>query len=461
MYFGRVFAFVLVAGLSSSAFAQKLTYGPILGRGVTPDQMIVRWGTDASTGTGSLALRPKSSGDFVPVVGSESAGGANEFDHETVLTQLQLDATYEYQVTVGSSSEVHELTTCPTPGAPLDVVFYGDSRNLPLTTFAQTEHMAVVGRVLAQGPDLVLESGDIVYTGAYSDYLSQFFPVVAPLVSSVPFMAVPGNHDSGDPLLLGTGGLSTLTAGFARVFPIPHAADWNPYYAFTCGNAMFVGLDSESLVTSKGADPAQLAFLTGRLDAAAGDASIDHVFVWFHHSAYSPAAGLLAHGDDATVQASWVPLLDDPAHKVTAVFSGHDHIYARMHDGSDVVYVVSGGAGASLGGVGGTSKATTDAAVASFNFVSLHIAGKLVTATAYDDKGTQLDTWTAQSKNSSTPTTPDAGVDGNGALPPSDQPSNPATAQAASGCALTGPGVSGASLLLLLALALLTRRRRA
>ncbi len=429
---------VALVSFAATANAQNLTYGPIVGRGATPDQVIVRWGTDASTGTSSLALRVLGSGAFVPVAGSET-GGSGAFDHATTLTGLTLDTRYEYQVTVGQGVRTHELATCPAAGAPMDLVFYGDSRNEPLSTAGQTEHMTIVGQILLKTPDLVMESGDLVYTGAYADYLSQFFPVVGPMVSSVPFMAVPGNHDNDDPLDLDTGGLSTLTANFARVFPSPQAdpTNWTPYYSFVCGNAMFVGLNSESLVANSSADGAQLAFLTAQLQAAQADATLDHVFVWFHHSPYSPASGLLAHGDNATVQSAWVPLFADPANKVTAVFTGHDHIYARMNDGSHVVYVVSGGAGASVSSVGGTSKATTAASASAFNFVVLHVAGRSVSATAYDDAGNTLDQWTAESTNTAS-APPDAGVDGDGNGDGDGTATGPAPSGAHHGCSFAG-----------------------
>jgi MYXO-CTERM domain-containing protein len=455
-----VLSAVLVS-LGATASAQNLTYGPIIGRGATPDQMIVRWGTDASTGASSLALRVKGVGTFAPVAGAESAGGSAAFDHVTNLTGLNLDTTYEYQVTVGQDSETHELATCPPPGAPMDLVFYGDSRNTPLSSSGQTEHVKVVGQILVKMPDLVMESGDLVYTGAYADYLSQLFPVVEPMVSSVPFMAVPGNHDNDDPLDLDTGGLSTLTANFARLFPTPQSdsANWNPYYSFVCGNARFIGLNSESLVADSSGDGAQLAFLNAQLQAAQNDPTIDHVFVWFHHSPYSPASGLLAHGDNATVQSTWVPLFADPANKVTAVFTGHDHIYARMDDGSHVVYVVSGGAGASLSDVGGTSKATTAASASAFNFVVLHVVGRSVDATAYDDGGNPLDEWSAQSSNSAAEG-PDAGAGAVG----SPGTTGPAAPVAARGCSFAVSANASPWPLSMLAVALavmLTRRRPA
>src|SRR5262249_26458577 len=156
----------------------------------------------------------------------------------------------------------------------------------------QVEHAKVVTQILALSPDMVLDSGDLVYTGSYSDYLSQFFPVVAPLAASVPFMAVPGNHGSGDPFDINTGGSGVVTADVARLFPTPQTdpANWTPYYAFSCGNAIFIGLDSESLVADSRSDTAQMAFLTGQLATARAQAAIDHVFIWFHHSPYSPAS---------------------------------------------------------------------------------------------------------------------------------------------------------------------------
>jgi 3',5'-cyclic AMP phosphodiesterase CpdA len=384
--------------VSPTARAQSITYGPILGRGATPDQMIVKWGTDSSTGPSSLAFRLQGSGAFQTATGSESENSQHSFDHETVLTGLALDSTYDYQVTAGTA-QTNVFTTCPAPGAPMDAVFYGDSRNRPFSSAAQVEHQKVAEQILAKSPDMVFESGDMVYTGEYEDYLSQLFPVVAPLAATIPYMAIPGNHDSGDPFDIDTGGLSVLTSNFGRVFPTPQAdpSNWTPYYAFVCGNAMFIGLDSESLVAN--GDAGQSAFLMDQLASARAQSSIDHVFVWFHHSPYSPASGLLTHGDNATVQSQWVPLFDDPANKVTAVFTGHDHIYARMDDGSHVVYVVSGGAGASASAVGGTSKAATAASKQGFGFVAVHIAGTTVTGTAYDDSGAAFDTWTTQSMN--------------------------------------------------------------
>ncbi len=464
-YFGATcFVVATILCAQPASLAQTLTYGPIVGRGPTPDQLIVKWGTDSSTGSASVLFRPLSTGEFQAASGTETRNSSNSYDHEAVLKGLDLDAVYEYQVGGVTQIQTHRVSTCPKPGMAMDLVFYGDSRDQPLSSAAQGEHTKIVGQVLARSPDMVFESGDLVYTGSYADYLSQFFPVVQPLASSVPFMAVPGNHDSGDPFDINTGGLSVLTSNFARLFPTPQAdpANWKPYYAFSCGNAMFIGLDSESLVAS--GDAAQTAFLTAQLATARAQATVDHVFVWFHHSPYSPASGLLTHGDNATVQSQWVPLFDDPANKVTAVFTGHDHIYARMNDGSHVTYVVSGGAGAGSSAVGGTSKATTAASKATFGFVLLHVAGRTVTGTAYDDTGAAFDQWTAQSTNTASPDAGGAPVDGGteGGSTGSVGTANGVNAQASRGCSAM-PGAterdSVPALAGLIVVAMMLRRR--
>ncbi len=369
------------------AWSQTLSYGPILGRGQTPDKMVVKWGTGAAADATSVSYRVKGTTAFTTVTGAASK------DHELVLGGLGLDTQYDYYVQSGATkSATFGFATCPSASKPMDIVFYGDSRS------GATEHQKIVNAVIAKAPEMVFESGDIYLTGAYSGYLSEFFPVAKDLVANVPFMAVPGNHDAG----------STLATNYGLVFPSARNTGdaWKSYYTFTCGNAAFIGLDSNSIT-----DPAQISFLTNQLSAAQADANVVHIFIWFHHAPYSVGA---THGDTGAVQTSWVPLFEATP-KVTAVFSGHDHIYARMqHGASNIAYIVSGGAGADLYGITGTSVATAHASSSSYNFVSIHVAGGVATATAYNDTGTQLDSFTVTQNVPNTGGGSDGGTAGGG-----------------------------------------------
>lgn len=430
--------------VAQSASAQSLTYGPILGRGYTPDQSIVRWGTGAATDATSVAYRKKGAAMW------QLQGGGAARDHEVVLTGLTPGETYEYEVrSLTGMPEGGAFTTCPPAGRPMDFVFYGDSRT-GFGTMAG-EHAKVLMQVARKTPEMVFESGDIVPNGTYAQYLSEFFPVAKDLVRSTSFMAAPGNHDA----------ISDLTTNYGAMFPSPRAsgAAWQTYYAFTCGNALFLSLDSNKI-----SDTDQLKFLTTQLDTGRDDRNIDHVFVWFHHAPYSPGS----HGDNATVQTKWVPLLNRPEYKVTAVFSGHDHLYARMDDSSQVAYIVSGGAGANLYSDSGKSKAKKVVSKMVYNFVSIHLAGLTMSAVAYDDTGTEIDRFAV----TKTGTPPDGGTTDGGVIDASTGPdlasggvdggvTSPDLAMpppSSGGCAIAGvPGprsTSGWGTLLLLGLAL-------
>lgn len=413
-------AVLLLTGLAQ---AQSLTYGPLLGRGLTPDRMIVKWGTAADNDPTSLFVRPRGSArPFLQI------DGAAARDHEVWIAGLVPGQSYEYFVRSGAArSAPASFSTCPTQGMPLTVVFYGDSRGNPMN------HASVLAQVQRQGPDMVLESGDIAPLGQYSEYLAEFAPVTQELTATTPFMAAPGNHD-----LLGP-----LEAGYARVFPMPRERQsdpWRPYYAFTCGNALFLGLDSNSYF-----DEDQIAFLRAQLQAARAQPAVQHVLVWFHHPPYSPGD----HGDNQGVVDLWTRYFQDPRNKISAVFSGHDHIYARMSDGSATPYIVSGGAGADLYGDQGSSQARRVTSAVSLNFVSVRLTGPLLQATAFDDKGQVLDRFSVN--RDTVPAA--AGVDSL-----TTDPGGPRAA----GCSVAGQGAATACWPLgLLGLGLLHRRRHA
>ncbi len=393
-----------------AAKAQTITYGPMLARGATPDTMIVRWGTQAATDPGQVSFRKKGDANYTTQTGSPAQ------DHEVILSGLSLGTQYEYSIQSGSAmSMVYNFQTCPAAGLPMDFIFYGDSRS------GTAEHARIVAQVQQHPADMVFESGDIEPDGLYNEYVTDFFPVVKDLVASTPFLAAPGNHDDA----ISPSG-NDFEGNYAAIFPSlrPSGQQWLPYYSFVCGNAMFISLNSNDVLNSD-----QQTYLSSRLDAAYADPTIQHVFVWFHHSAYSPGE----HGDNGSVQANWVPLFNDPHHKVTAVFSGHDHLYARMKDASDVFYIVSGGAGADLYTDTAKSQATKVVSKSTYNFVTVHIAGAMAAGVAYDDTGTQLDSFSIVKPNiPPPPPAPDGGADGSAAPPP---PS--------SGCSVSGSSFAG------------------
>jgi MYXO-CTERM domain-containing protein len=358
--------------------APTMHYGPMISRGATPDKMIIHWGTASNSDSPTVTYRVKGTATTQTATAVHSCtNSASNCDYEAVLPSLTEATEYEYAVAGNAVDGTSHFGTCPAAGAPLDVIFYGDSRS------GGSVHQMVAASVLAKGADIVLESGDIEVNGSYPDYWATndassgqpgFFVGAKNLVSLIPFMAVPGNHEYG--LIGGT----DLTKNYALLFPNPayplNASGWVGYYSFTCAGVMFIGLDG-----SKGTDTTQKSWLNAQLAAAKADANISHVFVWFHQSPYSIGAN---HGDDTTTQ-GWTAGFEDTGNKVRAVFTGHDHNYQRLQHGG-LTYIVSGGAGADLYNLNATDKAgaTIAGKSKSYNFVKLHITNDFVSGQAFD-----------------------------------------------------------------------------
>lgn len=454
-------ACLLASALASAPLAAQaaFTYGPILGRGPTPDSMVVRWGTAASAPT---ELRYRRAGESAFAAVSGPAG----IDHEVVVTGLAPAATYEYVAASGADERGAAFGTCPAPGDRLEFMAYGDSRTYP------ERHRSIIERMATYPADLIFSTGDIVPEGTRAEYLDEFFYAAGDLVDHVPFLPSMGNHDD----------RTSFLDGLGSVFAIPPDDDGGkvPYYAVTCGNAMFISLDSN--LDSRD-DPDQHAFIDAAFAAARADAYVQHVFVAFHHPPYSSGN----HGDSLGARASFSGYLEDPANKVTAVFTGHDHNYERI-EANGLTYLVTGGAGASLRDKGSTTSGGDSILwVKDYHFVHVTLDGALAQFEVIEDGGATLDSFSVVSPVADPPTgeppvgEPPAGelpvmqpigIDPGGAPPvvawpigedPPVDPADPGDPGApTAGCALA-PGAGGgvpAALLLVAALGLARRRLR-
>ncbi len=85
----------------------------------------------------------------------------------------------------------------------------------------------------------------------------------------------------------------------------------------------------------------QTAWLERELIAARQDPAVKHIFCVMHHPVFS----ISLHGGNRDLRERWQPLFDK--YGVSAVFSGHDHVYERA-ESNGLRYFVTGGAGAPL-----------------------------------------------------------------------------------------------------------------
>lgn len=109
----------------------------------------------------------------------------------------------------------------------------------------------------------------------------------------------------------------------------------DPTYSFTYGNAKFIALDWPKVSQ----DPEKQKWLEKELKEAQGK----HIFIFRHRPFYT--VGAKSYNDVEGKSTVTTELFSK--YNVTAVFSGHDHLYYRTKR-EGVNYVISAGAGASI-----------------------------------------------------------------------------------------------------------------
>jgi predicted phosphodiesterase len=244
---------------------------------------------------------------------------------EATLTGLQPASRYRYTVEAAGGTWTGEFATAPEVGTdvPITFVVIGDTR------YGTDAHRRVIERMSQEVPDFVLGTGDMVDEGQRQDQWQQFFDVENPLLRDNVYFPALGNHDRQ--------GRGRTADYYRQYFSVPeNGGETERYYAFTYGSSRFLVLDSNEYSFAL---TDQTSWIERELISARQDASIKHVFCVMHHPPFS----ISLHGGNKDLRERWTPLFEK--YNVTAVFSGHDHVYERAeHNGMH--YFVSGGGGA-------------------------------------------------------------------------------------------------------------------
>jgi 3',5'-cyclic AMP phosphodiesterase CpdA len=220
----------------------------------------------------------------------------------------------------------------------------------------------------------VLMLGDNIYEGPATpdDYRLKFEePYDALLRAGVRFFASLGNHD--DPRQID--------------YP-PFNMDGERYYSFAppedpltrlTTRVEFFALDSTNL------DGAQIRWLDQRLEASGAHWKV----VFLHHPLYS--SGRYRN----TARAHRLAL--EPVFRrrgVSAVFSGHEHIYQRSHPQNGIQYFISGGAGSLRRGDGATAPYVARSYSDDYHFMLVEIARDALHFQAIGRRGQTVDAGT-------------------------------------------------------------------
>jgi predicted phosphodiesterase len=308
---------VLAAMAGSAAAEPRMLKGPYL-QDLAPTSITVMWQLDTPQ-PGKLIVNGPGGERVI------QAGSARIV--EAVVDKLQPESRYRYRVEVAGKSWEGEFATAPPIGkdVPFNFLVVGDSR------FYVEHHRRVVERMSQEVPDFVLGTGDMVDEGSREDQWQQYFDVENRFLRDNVYFPAVGNHDRQ--------GRGRTADTYRAYFSVPeNGNETERYYAFSYANSRFVILDS-NIYSFALTD--QTAWLERELIAARQDPAMKHIFVVMHHPPFS----ISLHGGAKDLRERWTPLFEK--YQVSAVFSGHDHVYSRAeHEG--IRYWVTGGGGAPL-----------------------------------------------------------------------------------------------------------------
>ncbi len=319
-----ILALALALAAPSASAQVPFRKGPYLMDART-DQVAILFELGAAAPATVIVTQPAAGEEATEVSRIESP--SSDF-HEVVVTGLEPQNRYDYRVVVGESVREGTFTTAPPPGeGPVRFLVVGDNR-----TNAQA-HAAVIARMREHPGDFVINTGDMVASGADPEDWQELFDVEGELLRDTPLFPALGNHEL---YRFGVG-----LPSFLRYTRVPDAhGGAETYYAFDWGPVRVLMLDSNDDWSNTEAE--QRRWLVERLEEASHDETVAHLMVALHQGPMSSNH----HGGHADMLSTGVVHLFR-RYGVALVLSGHDHGYERG-DWNGVKYIVTGGGGAPL-----------------------------------------------------------------------------------------------------------------
>jgi predicted phosphodiesterase len=429
----RAIATCAILAVSATAgAAPKMLKGPYL-QDLAPESITVMWQLDEAK-PGTLVVMGPGGEQTIKVEPARIA--------EARVEGLSPSSRYRYRVDVEGTTWEGEFATAPPVGKdiPFSFIVVGDTR------YGMNPHRRVVERMAQDVPDFILGTGDMVDDGSRQDQWQDFFDVENNLLRNNVYFPAVGNHDRQ--------GRGRTADTYRAYFSVPeNGNETERYYAFTYAASRFLVLDS-NIYSFALTD--QTAWIERELIAARQDSDIKHIFVVMHHPPYS----ISLHGGAKDLRDRWTPLFSQ--YQVSAVFSGHDHVYTRA-EADGVRYFVSGGGGAPL--YPKRPRDPVDSAAVKrfervFHYLRINVTGPRIEITAIRADGTTIETTTWSDASRATPEEPEPPVVAATGTPPVPAPvAKPAALARDSSNTGLWFGLGGVGVLLALATVGLVLRR--
>jgi 3',5'-cyclic AMP phosphodiesterase CpdA len=266
------------------------------------------------------------------------AGSWHGTIHRAIMTDLKPGVTYYYRVGNGDRwSETLSFTTLnaeqESSAASVRYAILADM------DFESNATMANLGTLIQNKKiDAVIHSGDISYADGYEPHWDVFFRRMQPVVSAVPFMVTPGNHEfwfnftsykhrflmPGDKELV-----KSLTQN--RVSGddnIQYGSHDGMFYSWTVGPVHFIAGNSETAIDTANFSPAFLSWLEADL-ASVDRTKTPFIVFHFHRPMYCSNSNRCTSNGGELLRSKAEDLLVQ--YKVNLVIQGHVHSYERTY----------------------------------------------------------------------------------------------------------------------------------
>lgn len=309
-----------------------------------------------------------------------------ETSHEITLENLEPNTKYFYSLQAFSDNGgyTEDFTSTFITKSSIQYNYHfavlGDSR--PVIGYILPKEFHQIIRLLSEKKfNFVVFTGDMVqlsdiakinYESA-SEAWKFFTDAVSPMSSKIPVYLTVGNHD--EPAN------NVSIQRYREVWTFPHngggKAGWYDEltYWFDFSNSLFIVLNSYEPGYRENMSPEQWSWLE-KILAYQG---FDHKFIFTHYPIMGSKRGV--NGKSADLHKLFLK------NKVTAVFTGHDHVYCKYKkDGLN--YVITGGAGSPL-----YQDTCLGTEISQNHFIDVAVEGNTVTINSINKNNETIDTF--------------------------------------------------------------------
>jgi predicted phosphodiesterase len=313
------------------------------------------------------------------------------------------------QISIPTQISKAENSITDTEYEDFNFIAYGDTRSSDRPDAVSPFHEGSVQAYLQHDPDLIIHTGDMVYSGGLPYQWDEFNESISAVrEAGIPLYGVAGNHETyTDQWDVNDENLTNYRSYFDYTDALDQPGETELYYSFDYEGVHFIFLNTEDRFEEVEGGSSVFSLSTEQRDWLLADLNEtqadDFIVASFHRTAWSIRIARPERWEEAaTIREEFHDIFVQ--HGVDLVLMGHDHYYYRtIRDG--IFYVTTGGGGAPLAGVDTETPTwqTGDAAHKKYHYCHVEVDSTTVTVTTLTPEGVTLESFTLNRQGAHAP----------------------------------------------------------